>query len=135
MAVCHRRYIVSLWQAFWRDILNITFSFIVCMHLLTWLSMCEIKPVVAGVYEIFWEVVGLECGPLSLVSTIEELLERKCSGSGLETWEFGHRDPSRWPHGTLSQQKLALTSPPSGGRSVGIVSTQTQATEFLYVKF
>jgi hypothetical protein len=28
--------------------------------------------------------VGLEQGPLSLVSTIEELLERKSSGSGLE---------------------------------------------------
>jgi hypothetical protein len=28
-------------------------------------------------YQIFWEVVGLEWGPLSLVSTIEELLERK----------------------------------------------------------
>jgi hypothetical protein len=28
-------------------------------------------------YQIFWEVVGLERGPLSLVSTIEELLERK----------------------------------------------------------
>jgi hypothetical protein len=27
--------------------------------------------------------VGLERGPLSLVSTIEELLERKSSGSGL----------------------------------------------------
>jgi hypothetical protein len=28
-------------------------------------------------YQIFWEVVGLERGPLSLVSTIEELLKRK----------------------------------------------------------
>jgi hypothetical protein len=27
--------------------------------------------------------MGLERGPLSLVSTIEELLERKSSGSGL----------------------------------------------------
>jgi hypothetical protein len=32
-------------------------------------------------YQIFWEVVGLERGPLSLVSAIEELLERKSSGS------------------------------------------------------
>jgi hypothetical protein len=31
-------------------------------------------------YQIFWEVVGLERGPLSLVSTIEELLDRKGSG-------------------------------------------------------
>jgi hypothetical protein len=29
--------------------------------------------------------MGLERGPLSLVSTIEELLERKSSGSGLES--------------------------------------------------
>jgi hypothetical protein len=36
-------------------------------------------------YHIFWEVVVLERGPLSLMSTIEELLERKSSGSGLET--------------------------------------------------
>jgi hypothetical protein len=36
--------------------------------------------------------VGLERGPLSLVSTIEELLERKISGSGLEIREYGRRD-------------------------------------------
>jgi hypothetical protein len=39
--------------------------------------------------------VGLERGPLSLVSTAEELLERKSSGSGLEKREYGSRDPSR----------------------------------------
>jgi hypothetical protein len=33
--------------------------------------------------------VGLERGPLSLVSTIEELLERKSSGSGLENRDYG----------------------------------------------
>jgi hypothetical protein len=31
-------------------------------------------------YQIFWEVVGLERGPLALVSTIEELLGRNSSG-------------------------------------------------------
>jgi hypothetical protein len=81
-------------------------------------------------YQIFWEVVGLDRGPLSLVSTIEELLERKSSGSGLESREYGRRDPSRWSRGTLYPQKLALTSTTSGGRSVGIVRSQTQATEF-----
>jgi hypothetical protein len=35
-------------------------------------------------YQIYWEVVGQERGPLNLVSTIDELLERKSSGSGLE---------------------------------------------------
>jgi hypothetical protein len=38
--------------------------------------------------------VGLERYPLSLVSTIEELLERKSSGSGLESREYDRRDPS-----------------------------------------
>jgi hypothetical protein len=33
--------------------------------------------------------VGLERGPLSLVSTIEELLGRKSSGSGLESRGYG----------------------------------------------
>jgi hypothetical protein len=62
--------------------------------------------------------VGLERGPLGLVSTIEELFERKSSGFGLESREYGRRDPSR---STLLPQKLALTSPRGGGCSVGIV--------------
>jgi hypothetical protein len=48
---------------------------------------------------------------------------------GLEMWEYGRRDPSRWPRGTLYPQKLALTSPTSGDRSVGMVRSQTKATE------
>jgi hypothetical protein len=39
--------------------------------------------------------VGLERGLLSLVSTTEELLGSKSSGSGLESREYGRRDPSR----------------------------------------
>jgi hypothetical protein len=35
-------------------------------------------------YQIFWDVVGLERGPLSLVRIIEKLLEWKSSGSGQE---------------------------------------------------
>jgi hypothetical protein len=80
-------------------------------------------------YQIFCELVGLERGPLSLVSTIEELLERKSSGSGPKSREYEHRDPSRRPRGTLYPPKLALTSPKSGGRSVGIVLSWTRATE------
>jgi hypothetical protein len=83
-------------------------------------------------YQIFWEVVGLEQGPLSLVSTTEELLGRNSSGSGLEIRQYGRRDPSRWPRGTLYPQKLALTSPTRGGRPVGIVRTRTQATELVF---
>jgi hypothetical protein len=42
-------------------------------------------------YQIFWEVVGLELGPLSLVSKTEELLGRKSNGFGLESQEYGRR--------------------------------------------
>jgi hypothetical protein len=77
--------------------------------------------------------VGLERGPLSLVNTIEELLVRKSSGSGLESREYDRRDPSRWPRGTLYPQKLAVTSLTSGGRSVGFVRSRTLAKEFSLV--
>jgi hypothetical protein len=74
--------------------------------------------------------VGLERGPHSLVSTTEELLGRISSGSGLENRDYGRRYlPSR-PRGTLYLQKLALTSATNGGRSVTIVRSRTQATEF-----
>jgi hypothetical protein len=38
-------------------------------------------------YHIFWEVGGLERCTLSLVRKIEELIELKSSGSGLENWD------------------------------------------------
>jgi hypothetical protein len=46
-------------------------------------------------YQIFGEVVGPERGPLSLVSTIEELLGRNSSDFGLENREYGRGDPLR----------------------------------------
>jgi hypothetical protein len=81
----------------------------------------------------FFREVGLERGPLSLVSTIEELLGRNNSGSGLENRDNGRRGHSRWLRDTLYPQLLALTSPTSGGRSIAIVRTRTKATE-LYIK-
>jgi hypothetical protein len=81
--------------------------------------------------------VGLERGPLSLVNTTEELLEIKNSGSGLETENtvVGIRHADNVAP-TISKN-LALSSPTSGGRSVGIVRSRTQATEFsfLYLHF
>jgi hypothetical protein len=74
--------------------------------------------------------VGVERDPLSLVNTIEELLESK-SGSGLESREYGRRVSSR-PRSTLYPQTLTLTSPTSGCRSVGIVRSRIQATEFSF---
>jgi hypothetical protein len=73
-------------------------------------------------YQILWEVVGL----LSLVSTIQELL-----GRNVESQEYGRRDPLCWLRDTLYPRKLALTSPTSGGHSVGIVRSQNKATEFV----
>jgi hypothetical protein len=76
--------------------------------------------------------VGLERGPLSLVSAIRELLERKSSGFGLESRKYGHGDPSRRPRDILYPQKFTLTSPTSGGHSIGIFRPRTQATEFFF---
>jgi hypothetical protein len=41
------------------------------------------------------KVLGLERGPLILVSTTEELLGRNSSGPSLESREYGRRDSSR----------------------------------------
>jgi hypothetical protein len=70
--------------------------------------------------------VGLERCPLSLVRIIEELLEWKSSCSGQENRINGQGDPLRWPRDTLYPQKLALTSPTSGGRSLCIVPLRTR---------
>jgi hypothetical protein len=50
---------------------------------------------IPGATIFFREVASLEWGPLSLMSTIEELLGTKSSGSGLKSREYGRRDPSR----------------------------------------
>jgi hypothetical protein len=57
-------------------------------------------------YQIFWEVVGLEQGPLSLLSTIEEPLERKSSGSSLENLSYGRRDLPHWLRNTPLSAKV-----------------------------
>jgi hypothetical protein len=74
--------------------------------------------------------VGLERGPLSLA--IEDLFDGRNSGSGLENREYGRREPSRWPRNTLYAQNWALTSPTSGGLSVGMVLSPTKATELVF---
>jgi hypothetical protein len=81
--------------------------------------------------------VGLERGPLSLVRITEELIEWNSSGSGLE-----NRVQRSWESVALTTRhplsaKLALTSPTSGGRSVGIVHLKTKSRgvfHFLAVK-
>jgi hypothetical protein len=77
--------------------------------------------------------VGLERVPLSLVSTIEELLDRKVADPVWKTENTAvgirHAD-----HVAPSiRKKLAITSPISGGHSVGIVRSRTQTMEFSLV--
>jgi hypothetical protein len=86
-------------------------------------------------YQIFWEVVGLERGPFSFVKIIEELLEWKSSGFSLKTEINGRWNSWRWPRDNFYPQRLALTSPTSGGRSVGIVRLRTKGTEFVQIYF
>jgi hypothetical protein len=69
--------------------------------------------------------VGLERGPLSLVRITEELLEWKSSGSGSRKFRL-----TAMGRDILYPQKLALTSPTSGGRSIGIFRLRTKATGF-----
>jgi hypothetical protein len=66
-------------------------------------------------YHIFWEVVGLEQGPLSLMSTTEEPVERNSSGSGLENRGYGRRgSTSLTTEKLLYPEKLTLASPTNG---------------------
>jgi hypothetical protein len=53
---------------------------------------------------------------------------------GLEDREYSRGDRFHWAHNTLYPQKLALTSPTSDGRSVGIVRSRAKATEFILLR-
>jgi hypothetical protein len=50
-----------------------------------------------------------------------------CKSPVLKTEFNGRGDPLRWPRDTLYPQKLVLTSPTSGGRSVGMVRLRTKS--------
>jgi hypothetical protein len=77
------------------------------------------------------KVVGLERGSHSLVSTTEQLLGRNSSGYGLESREYGRRDSSRWPRGTLYPQRVG-TNFADKRQSLGrIVRLKIEATEFV----
>jgi hypothetical protein len=75
-------------------------------------------------------VVGLERGPLSLVSTTDELLVRKIATPIYKT-EYTAVGIRHADHVASSIRKmLVITSPTSGSRSVGTVLSRTQTMEF-----
>jgi hypothetical protein len=81
-------------------------------------------------YQMLWVVVGLERGPLSLMSTTEELLvKKKVVGSGLEIRDTAvgiRRADHAAPPISKSWQWLRRQAEI---RSVGIVRWRTQVTE------
>jgi hypothetical protein len=79
-------------------------------------------------YQIFCEVVGLERGPLSLETTTEELLGRKSSGSGLESLEYGRRDPPRLLRDTTLSAKVGTSFVDNRA-----VARRTQTTELFII--
>jgi hypothetical protein len=83
-------------------------------------------------YRIFWEVVGLKRGPLSLMRIIQELHEWKSSGSGYRRRRLTAVGVRRADHATPSIRKSLSISPTSDGRLVGIVRLRTNATEFSF---
>jgi hypothetical protein len=93
----------------------------------SWLQI-QISRVRFPVLPDFLRSDGSGTGSTQLMRTIEELLGRNSSGFGLGNREYGRGDPLRWARDTLYPQKLALTSPTCGGRSVGIVRLRTKTT-------
>jgi hypothetical protein len=78
------------------------------------------------------KLVGLERGPLSLVSTSEELLDRKVADPVQKTEKMAvgiRHDDHVAP---FIRKKLIITLPTSCVRSVGIVRSRTQTMEFFF---
>jgi hypothetical protein len=67
------------------------------------------------------------CVLIQLPVLLRSYLKEKCSGSGLENRNYVRRDQLCWSLNTLCPQKLAPTSPTSGGRSVDIVRSWSKA--------
>jgi hypothetical protein len=87
---------------------------------------------ITGVYELHlptWkEQILFWAGALLrwLESVENDLRQLRVKRSGQENRINDRGDSLQWPRDTLYPQKLALTSPTSGGRSVGIVRLRTK---------
>jgi hypothetical protein len=96
-----------------------------------WSEFLATDPEVTGsIPGTIWEIVDLERGPRSLVSITEELPELKSSDFGTRKSRLTSVGIRCADHVTPSIQ-LALTSPTSGGRLVGIFLSWAKATKFL----
>jgi hypothetical protein len=95
----------------------------------SWLQI-QISGFDSQCYQIFWEVVGLEQGSLSLWVQLRSYLKKKVAGPVYKTEITAIEDPLLWLRDTLYPQKLAVTSRTSGGCSVGIFPSRTKAMEF-----
>jgi hypothetical protein len=80
VSLCFFFYVVSLCFCFWSKFLA---------------TDPEVPGLIPGHYKKKKKVVGLERGPVSFVSTTEELLGSNSSGSGLESREYFRRDSLR----------------------------------------
>jgi hypothetical protein len=65
--------------------------------------------------------------------TVEELLKEKVAAPVYKTEINGRGDSLHWPRNTLYPKRLALSSPTSGGLSVGIVRLRNTATEYSFL--
>jgi hypothetical protein len=82
-------------------------------------------------YQIFWEVWnGVHSASWG---QLRSYLNEKVAAPVQKTEINGRGNSLRWPRNTLYLQKLALTSPTSGGRLFNIVRLRTKATEFSFI--
>jgi hypothetical protein len=107
--------------------------FLFLLVILIWCSWLQIQrsQIDSRRYQIFWEVVGLEQGPLSLVRITEELLEWKSSVSGSRKPRLTAVGIRCADHASPLSTKVGNT-PKSGGRSIGIVRLRTKSTELIF---
>jgi hypothetical protein len=85
------------------------------------------------VARFFRAAVGLERGPLSLVSNLRSYLEEIVAAPGLQNRSYDRRDSLRWPRDPLYPLKLALASLTGGDRSIGIVLLRTQNHGVIFI--